>query len=72
MEVTDVVIDNGSSFIRAGFAGDDAPRASYPNKLISSAFKSSSLDSRIQNSNNTNDDDDQKQQQQQHRQHILH
>ena len=29
-EVTAVVIDNGSGTCKAGFAGDDAPRASFP------------------------------------------
>ena len=29
-EVTTVVIDNGSGIIKAGFAGDDAPRAVHP------------------------------------------
>ena len=29
-EVQAVVIDNGSGMCKAGFAGDDAPRAVYP------------------------------------------
>lgn len=29
-DITAVVIDNGSSMIKAGFAGDDAPRAIFP------------------------------------------
>ena len=29
-EQTAVVIDNGSGMIKAGFAGDDAPRAVFP------------------------------------------
>ena len=29
-EVTAVVIDNGSGMCKAGFAGDDAPRAVFP------------------------------------------
>ena len=32
-EVTAVVIDNGSGFIKAGFAGDDAPRSVFANVL---------------------------------------
>lgn len=30
-ENTNIVIDNGSGMIKAGFAGDDAPRAVFPN-----------------------------------------
>ena len=29
-DVTSVVIDNGSGMCKAGFAGDDAPRAVFP------------------------------------------
>ena len=29
-DVTAVVIDNGSGMVKAGFAGDDAPRAVFP------------------------------------------
>lgn len=29
-EVTALVIDNGSGMCKAGFAGDDAPRAVFP------------------------------------------
>ena len=29
-DVTPVIIDNGSDTIKAGFAGDDAPRAVFP------------------------------------------
>ena len=29
-EVTPIVIDNGSGMVKAGFAGDDAPRAVFP------------------------------------------
>ena len=29
-EVAVLVIDNGSGMIKAGFAGDDAPRTSFP------------------------------------------
>ena len=29
-EATAVVIDNGSGMVKAGFAGDDAPRAVFP------------------------------------------
>ena len=29
-EVTAVVMDNGSGMVKAGFAGDDAPRAVFP------------------------------------------
>ena len=29
-EVSAVVVDNGSGMCKAGFAGDDAPRAVYP------------------------------------------
>ena len=29
-EITAVVLDNGSGMCKAGFAGDDAPRAVFP------------------------------------------
>ena len=29
-EVTALVVDNGSGMCKAGFAGDDAPRAVFP------------------------------------------
>lgn len=29
-EVTAVIIDNGSGMVKAGFAGDDAPRSVFP------------------------------------------
>ena len=29
-DVTSLVIDNGSGMCKAGFAGDDAPRAVFP------------------------------------------
>ena len=29
-DVTAVVIDNGSGMVKAGFAGDDAPRSVFP------------------------------------------
>ena len=29
-EVASIVIDNGSGMCKAGFAGDDAPRAVFP------------------------------------------
>ena len=29
-EIAAVVIDNGSGMVKAGFAGDDAPRAVFP------------------------------------------
>ena len=29
-DVTAVVMDNGSGMVKAGFAGDDAPRAVFP------------------------------------------
>ena len=29
-EVSALVIDNGSGMVKAGFAGDDAPRAVFP------------------------------------------
>ena len=29
-EIAGVVIDNGSGMVKAGFAGDDAPRAVFP------------------------------------------
>ena len=32
-EIVSLVIDNGSSMIRAGFSGDDAPRAVFPPKV---------------------------------------
>ena len=32
-EIVTLVIDNGSSMIRAGFSGDDAPRAVFPPKV---------------------------------------
>lgn len=32
-EVTALVIDNGSLFLKAGFAGDDAPRAVFPSTV---------------------------------------
>ena len=29
-DVSAVVLDNGSGMVKAGFAGDDAPRAGFP------------------------------------------
>ena len=29
-DITAVVIDNGSGMVKAGFAGDDVPRAVFP------------------------------------------
>ena len=39
-----ITIDNGSWMIKAGFAGDDAPRAVFPN-MVGKAKRSGSLDS---------------------------
>ena len=32
-EVAAIVIDNGSGLLKAGFAGDDAPRAVFPTAI---------------------------------------
>ena len=32
-EVAALVVDNGSGMCKAGFAGDDAPRAVFPSKV---------------------------------------
>ncbi len=32
-DVAAVVIDNGSGMVKAGFAGDDAPRAVFPSMV---------------------------------------
>ena len=33
-EVTALVVDNGSGMVKAGFAGDDAPRAVFPSIVV--------------------------------------
>jgi len=33
-EVSALVCDNGSGMVKAGFAGDDAPRAVFPSMLV--------------------------------------
>lgn len=32
-EIQPLVVDNGTGMVKAGFAGDDAPRAVFPSKI---------------------------------------
>ena len=41
-----VVIDNGSWMLKAGFAGDDAPRAVFPT-MVGKAKRSGSMDAML-------------------------
>ena len=43
-EVAALVVDNGSGMCKAGFAGDDAPRAVFPSLIGRQKFTSAMVD----------------------------